>query len=163
MNKIDRITRTGAMLAAAVTIALVGCSAGDVELNGSVFDTLGVGSKSQSASSNIKVPQRQALVVPPNLERLPEPGSGGADEQLVTSAMPVNPEQRRVAAASQAQLEHRQFCEKATQTAKINRDFRPINGPLGSCTSSVLEMVDVKSPVNVSSGGSNAPDPKLPR
>ena len=163
MITINRITRAGATLAAAVTLVFAGCSAGDVELNGSVFDTLGVGSKSQSASSNMKVPQRQALVVPPNLERLPEPGSGTNDEQLVTSAMPVNPEQRRVAAASKAEQEHRQYCEKAMQTAKINRDFREVKGPLGRCDTTILDSVNVKSPVGFNSGGSSAPDPKLPR
>ena len=55
-----------------VAAALAGCSAGDVELNGSVFDTLGIGSKSANANT-AKVPERQGLVLPPNLDRLPEP------------------------------------------------------------------------------------------
>lgn len=141
--------------------ALVGgCSAGDVELNGSVFDTLGVGSKAQSSSKVAQAPIRQGLVVPPDLERLPQPGSGSADAVVATEAMPVDPEQRRVASAAQAEREHRAYCEKALQQARINRDLSPVKGPLGRCDGSVLDNISVNSPVEFKTGAN--PPPKTP-
>jgi hypothetical protein len=140
-------------LAVAAAALLAACSAGDVELNGSVFDSLGVGSKSQTASRDVKVPERHGLVLPPNPERLPEPGSGAAESQLATAAMPIDPEQRRVAAASQQEAQHRAYCDKEMQKARINRDYRPVSGPLGRCDSSILDQLNVKSPINVDAGG----------
>jgi hypothetical protein len=152
-----RMGTLGAVVARTATACLAGCSAGDVELNGSVFDTLGVGSKSQTANREVKVPERQGLVVPPNLERLPEPGSESA--QQATAALPVDPEQRRVAAASQAEQQHRAYCEKAMQKARINRDLSPVNGPLGRCDASILDSLNVQSPVQINAGQSAAKKP----
>jgi hypothetical protein len=140
-----------------VAAALGGCSAGDVELNGSIFDTLGVGSK--SASANVaRVPERQGLVLPPNLERLPEPGSGALAQQ---DGLPVDPEQKRAANASQAQVKHNEYCAKALQKARILGDLSPVNGPLGRCDKSILDQVNIQSPVTVT--GSNGNTPNLPR
>jgi hypothetical protein len=160
MTEINRMRGGTLALAFAFAATVGGCSAGDVELNGSVFDMVGVGSKSQSASRDVKVPARQALVLPPNPERLPEPGSGAADAQLATGALPIDPEQRRVANASQAEVQHREYCEKALQKAKVNRDLSPVNGPLGRCDASILDMINVKSPVQINAGGPAAPKPQ---
>ena len=139
-----------------------GCSAGDVELNGAVFDYLGVGAKS-GGSNNAKVPERQGLVLPPNLERLPEPGSGALAAQQGNEAMPVDPEQKRVANATQAEAKHRDYCEKALQKARIMKDLSPVNGPLGRCDKSIFDQVNVESPVSMNTTGSNAPAKGLPR
>ena len=139
-----------------------GCSAGDVELNGAVFDYLGVGAKS-GGSNNAKVPERQGLVLPPNLERLPEPGSGALAAQQGNEAMPVDPEQKRVASATQAEAKQREYCEKALQKARIMKDLSPVNGPLGRCDKSIFDQVNIESPVTVNTTGSNAPAKGLPR
>lgn len=149
---------TAALLACALLAG--GCSAGDVELNGSLFDKLGVGSNSQTASRNPQVAERQALVIPPDLERLPQPGSGAAEAQTA-EAFPVNPESKRVAAASQAQRDHAAFCEKAIQKARAMRDQNPVMGPMGRCDGSILDSINVNSPIKVDAGG-EAPT-KLPR
>jgi len=146
----------------AFAAAAGGCSAGDVELNGSIFDKLGVGSNSQTASRDPKVPERQGLVLPPNLERLPAPGSGMAESAPLTEGLPVDPEQKRVAAASQAEKNHRAYCEKALQQAKVNRDLSPVNGPLGRCDRSILDAVSINSPVEINTGSNPAPTGRKP-
>jgi len=157
MTEFNRMRGATLALGFAFAAALGGCSAGDVELNGSVFDMVGVGAKSQTASRDVKVPERQGLVLPPNPERLPAPGSGAADAQQALGAMPIDPEQRRLANASQAEAQHRAYCEKAMQQARVNRDLSPVKGPLGRCDSTVLDMINVKSPVQVNAGGPAAP------
>lgn len=136
-----------------------GCSAGDVELNGSLFDKLGVGSGAQVANRSPKLADRQNLVLPPNLERLPVPGSGAAEEVQSTEAMPVNPEQKRVATAGQAEKNHKAFCEKAMQQAKVKGDLSPVNGPLGRCDASILDAINFQSPVEVTTGSTPAKKP----
>ncbi len=136
----------------ALSALLGGCGGIDgVELNGSVFDYLGVGSNSQKAKE-AKVAERQGLVLPPNLERLPEPGSGLAATGSI-DAFPVDPEQRKVAAASEADRKHTEFCEKALQKARIMKDLSPVMGPKGRCDKSVLDIINVQSPVEVNVGG----------
>jgi hypothetical protein len=157
MNMTSRMRGAASALVLAFAGVAGGCSAGDVELNGSVFDYLGVGSKSQNTSRDAKVAERQALVVPPNLERLPAPGSGEAESQIATSALPVNPEQRRVAAATQAEKQHREICDKALIRAKVNKDLSPVTGPLGRCEASLLDQISVQSPISVDAGGPAAP------
>lgn len=152
----------GCVTAAVMAFAMLagGCSAGDVELNGAVFDYLGVGSKSQARSES-KVPERQALVLPPNLERLPAPGSGAADSAALAEGMPVDAEQKRVAAASQAEKNHREFCDKAMQRAKLNRDLGPVQGPMGRCDRSALDAIGVGSS-QLSTGSNPLADPRKP-
>lgn len=146
------------LLACAALVA--GCSMGDVELNGSVFDKLGVGSNS-TRSSTPQVPVRQGLVVPPDLERLPQPGSGDAESTAALGeAMPVDPDQKRLANAAEAQRQHKAYCEKAMQLAKVNRDYRLVKGPLGRCDASVLDNVGISSPVQIQTGGN--PPPRTP-
>ncbi len=158
-----QMNRMRALLIASVfacASVLAGCSAGDVELNGSIFDTLGVGSKSANANT-ARVPERQGLVLPPNLERLPEPGSGALAAQQGADGMPVDPEQKRMANATQAQVKHNEYCEKALQKARVMKDLSPVNGPLGRCDKSILDQVNVQSPITVT--GSNGNAANLPR
>ncbi len=155
MTDTNRLRGLFAAAAVALAAGLGGCSAGDVELNGAVFDYLGVGAKSQNAN-NAKVPERQGLVLPPNLERLPEPGSGALAAQQGNEAMPVDPEQKRVAAATKAEAQHREYCERAMQKARMMKDLSPVNGPLGRCDSSILDQINVQSPVSMNTGSTNA-------
>lgn len=157
----NRLRSLIAASALGLAAAVGGCSAGDVELNGAVFDYLGVGSKS-GGSNNAKVPERQGLVLPPNLERLPEPGSGALAAQQ-GETMPVDPEQKRVANATQAEAKHRDYCERAMQKARIMKDLSPVNGPLGRCDKSIFDQVNLESPVTMNTTGTNAPVKGLPR
>jgi hypothetical protein len=99
---------TGALLAAA-------CSPGDVELNGKLFDAMGVSSASQAANKvDPKVPLRAPLVVPPTTASLPVPGSGTAvvDASSEDQAWPTDPDQQAAAALAAKQAEQKQYCEE---------------------------------------------------
>ena len=53
-------------------LAVAGCSADDIELNGKIFDAVGLNT-SKTKSAEPKMAERAPLVMPPNLERVPEP------------------------------------------------------------------------------------------
>ena len=58
-----------------------GCSMDDVQLNGGIFDVVGLSDAAKAKSgSEPKIAARAPLVVPPSLDRLPEPGSEEAAE-----------------------------------------------------------------------------------
>jgi hypothetical protein len=157
MTETYRMRGLGLVIAVSLAALLPNCSAGDVELNGSLFDTLGVGK--QTAAREVKVPERQGLVLPPNLDRLPDPGAETAAANQSTASLPVGPEQRRVAAANQAEAQQKAFCDKAVQLAKVNREFGPVMGPHGRCDKSILDQINVQTPVQVDVGQAPARKP----
>lgn len=128
----------GARCAAlALALATGGCGGFDgVELNGGVFDYLGVSTKSQSRSEP-KLAERAGIVVPPDPDRLPVPGSEVAAEagQVL---WPNDPDERRKLAAADSDRRHKEFCEKALLQAKMRGDQAPVKGPNGPCTQSIL-------------------------
>jgi hypothetical protein len=100
----------GLAAAACMAMALAGCGDGGVELNGKLFDALGVSEASQRASkSEPKLRERTGLVVPPDANRLPEPGSGGAGEPDLNSQI-ADPDRRKVLAAAEKARLHKAYC-----------------------------------------------------
>lgn len=142
-------------IAMTAALALSACAPGDVELNGAVFDYLGASSKSQASKGDAKLAPRAGIVVPPNTERLPEPGSiatGSTGE-----AWPNDPEQHKVAAASDLERRHAAYCQEALWKARAAQDERPIKGPNGPCNPSVLSSVNTNTSLGRPKEG--APDP----
>lgn len=125
--------------AAALTLALAGCSPGDVQFNGKIFDAVGL--NNQSAPKVAQIKERQGLVVPPSLDRLPEPGTGQAPEVAIADVKdPDN--QKKV---SQAELERQQaeYCKQHYELAKMRGDMSAdtAKGPLGLCRASVFSAL----------------------
>jgi hypothetical protein len=91
-------------------LALTGCGDGGLELNGKLFDALGVSEAAQrSAKNEPKLRERTGLVMPPNANRLPEPGTGASSEPDLSTQI-SDPERRKaLAAAEQARL-HKAYC-----------------------------------------------------
>lgn len=125
----------------ALVISLGGCSAGDVELNGAVFDYLGVSSKTQGPTGVAKLPPRAGIVVPPSTEKLPEPGSGVETGSVASESWPADPEQSRIAAAGDLERRHAAFCQEALWKAKVRNDQAPVRGPNGVCNPSALNAI----------------------
>ncbi len=97
--------------AAAVTIllALSGCAGEGVDLNGKIFDMLGVsGAAKEGRTREPKMADRAPLVVPPSVTRLPEPGSGRASSEDVAALN--DPELRKQAAAQERERLHLAYC-----------------------------------------------------
>ena len=95
-------TRTGMIVALACVLAsgLAACSGADagVELNGKVFDAVGLGSGGKKGSEP-KLAERAPLVPPPRTNVLPTPGVTESGDHM---AWPDDPDKRRAASAGKA-------------------------------------------------------------
>jgi hypothetical protein len=152
--------RTAAVLGlTGVAVALSGCAAGDVEMNGAIFDYLGMGKAAPPKAA--QAADRQSLVLPPSLDRLPEPGSGAAGAGVAATqvAMPVNPESKTTANAAEQERQQTAFCDKAMQRAKLIRDVAPVQGPFGSCNPSAISGLTGSNPLQNVGGTQTVPVP----
>ncbi len=128
--------------AAAVACALVfgGCSADEVELNGKIFDAVGLNTKTKAVEP--KLAARAPLVMPPNPERVPEPGLP-AEGQATDIAALQDPD--ATAQTTRAELERQQaeYCKKNYELAKAHgdNDADLATGPLGPCKPSILTAI----------------------
>jgi hypothetical protein len=124
---------------AALAAFLGGCGGVDgVELNGKVFDALGINS---SSAEEPKLVARSALIVPPNLERLPQPGAQPAAEAMEVASI-NDPDKKLEVNEEQLQKQQAEYCkihyEQATQRGDNTADLA--KGPLGPCRGSVMNI-----------------------
>lgn len=112
-----------------------GCAGFDgVELQGGVFDALGMSGSGQKQSSGAKVEARPGLVLPPTNDQLPLPATGSiAPAQQSAEAWPVDPEDRRAHNRAELDKRHAAFCERAVQNARMIGESGAIMGPKGNC------------------------------
>lgn len=139
---IAKSIRVRAMAVALATVTLGGCGGIDgVELNGGVFDLMGVGTNSVRAKEPV-VPQRTGLVLPPQREVLPAPGSGvDAVAVAANPAWPVDPEERKRQQTVVAQKQHEAYCAQTMQRKRALGDDSSTQGPLGRCDPSILKWI----------------------
>src|SRR5262245_19922641 len=124
----QRLKRVAGAVGTAASILLGGCADG-IELNGKVFDLLGVSPAALEASRREpKLAERAPLVLPPSANRLPDPGSAPppANDQ---ANWPADPEQRKLAAAQERERLHLAYCRGDIQWKE-----RAFNGKDGSGT-----------------------------
>ncbi len=138
MKSSDRIR---CLLSIAAAVALAGCSPGDVAFEGKIFDAMGLNSSSKRETP--KLAARTPLVVPPDLERLPPPGSttSPADDALAS----INdPDRARVIDQAQLKKQQEEYCAKHYDPAVAmgSADADSISGPLGPCRKSVLTAIE---------------------
>jgi hypothetical protein len=118
----------------AAGLALGGCSNIDgFELNGKLFDMMGISSASQdNRSRDPKMADRPPLVVPPSVTRLPEPGSGKTTSEDLAALN--DPEQRKLAAAKERERLHLAYCRGEAQWREKALDPNAVNkSPYGPC------------------------------
>jgi hypothetical protein len=134
---------TGASMVGLSALALLvgGCSADDVEFNGKLFELAGLTSKSRSAEP--KMAQRAPLVLPPNLERLPEPGkppeAAGSDVAALN-----DPDKAAHVSKEELARQQAEYCKVHYEDAKAHGrevEADTAQGPLGSCRGSVLTAI----------------------
>jgi hypothetical protein len=133
----------GGMVAS--TLLLAGCSDG-VELNGKLFDWIGVSPAAQEARTREpKLAERAPLVMPPSSNRLPEPGSG---VEPVNIAFPDDPEQRKAREGKERERLHLAYCRGEIQWKEraFNKDAAAPRSPYGPCPSlfNVSETINKK-------------------
>jgi hypothetical protein len=126
---------TGAAVGAA--FALSGCAEG-VDLNGKVFDYMGISPAAQAARKfEPQVAERAPLVMPPDSSRLPQPGSGQAP-QIAATAWPDDPEARKQREAQERERLHLAYCRGDVQWKEKALDREAVGAPrspYGPCPS----------------------------
>lgn len=143
LKSIVKTCRSAVLPVAALVaaVALSGCGLDDIQMNGKIFDAVGL-NNTGSVKKEAKVAERSPLVVPPGLEALPVPGAAGAEQANVIPGLQDHDEKKQV---NQAQLEDQQakYCEihyhRAKQLGDQNADLA--EGPLGPCRGSVLSAI----------------------
>ena len=120
----------------ASAVALSACSGVDgVDMNGKVFDWMGLSPAAQEGRSREpKMADRAPLVVPPNVNRLPEPGSGKTSSEDVAALN--DPELRKQAAAKERERLHLAYCRGDVQwkeKALNPQDTASNRSPYGPC------------------------------
>lgn len=129
-----------AALAAAI-VALAGCSMDDVQLNGKIFDAVGM-NNTGSVKKEATLRERSPLVVPPGLDKLPEPGSAGAAQAAGIAEIKDYDATKQT---TKADLERKQaeYCKVHYEMAKAHgdNDADSAAGPLGPCRGSVFTAV----------------------
>lgn len=128
------LTSISAAVAVAASLSLSACGGVDgIELNGKIFDWMGISADSQQKSEP-KMADRAPLVVPPSVTRLPDPGSGKTSFDDVAALN--DPELRKQAAAKERQRLHEAHCRGDIQWK--DKAFKPQDvganrSPYGTC------------------------------
>ena len=130
-------TRIGGLAAVAVVVsafAVSGCSDG-LDLNGKVFDWMGISPAAQEARRfEPKIAERAPLILPPDSNRLPAPGSEVVPEPAQV-AWPDDPEQRKVRESKERERLHLAYCSGEAQWKEraLNKDTNAPRSPYGPC------------------------------
>lgn len=131
-----------AALTVAMAAGLAGCSPGDVQFEGKIFDAMGM-NDAAAARETPQMEARSGLVVPPDLQRLPDPNAP-RPAPVDTSLASINdPDRAKVANQEQLEKQQAEYCEKHYNPAKAmgSADADSITGPLGPCRKSILSSM----------------------
>ena len=109
-----RVVHLASTVAFAATLVLGGCSDG-LEVNGKLFDWMGISTSAlEQSKREPQVAARAPLVLPPNSNRLPAPGS--EQEQDPTNIAALNdPDRKKAAAAKERERLHLAYCRGEIQ------------------------------------------------
>jgi hypothetical protein len=122
-------------------LMLAGCSPGDVQLNGKLFDAMGSITGSSSEVKDVKLAERPGLVTPPGLQNLPTPGAAAVpDGEMATI---VDHDRKKVVDKSALEAKQAEYCKVNYEQAKVRGDTTAdlAVGPLGSCRPSAMGMI----------------------
>jgi hypothetical protein len=142
MHCISSMITNRLALAVLAAVLVGGCSMDDVELNGGVFDAVGIGAN-QPKSAEPKLAARTPLVVPPSTASLPQPGvPAQADAIDVTTAI-NDPDRKAVVSQAEKERAQQEYCDKNYRPAVAGGDASAdsIEGPLGPCRPSILNAM----------------------
>lgn len=131
---------------AVLLMAFGGCSADDIQLEGKLFDAVGVGKNSKSKRGEPQMAARSPLVMPPNLERLPQPGVQPGGESVDVAAI-NDPDKKLIVNQVELQRQQAEYCKVHYEQAIVHGDRDGADlaeGPMGPCRGSALSAIDVK-------------------
>jgi hypothetical protein len=142
MNRLPRpLLRTLAPGLVALAASVAGCSAGDVELNGKIFDVMGVSAAAKGPSSEPKLAERAPLVLPPDPNKLPPPDATAAPPAPALQAdgsWPTDPDKTRVSAAEDLQRRQQEYCSGGNWKEKAMGKPEADRGPAGTCGGNIF-------------------------
>lgn len=141
LKSAGRTQRMGAVAACLGAALLAGaCSPGDVELNGKLFDAVGASGVLGKQAGSAKMAERQGLVVPPSLDRLPPPSETVPTAQL---AEVKDPDKMKRVSAADLKEQQAAYCKEHYEFAKQRGDAQADQavGPAGPCRVSALDML----------------------
>lgn len=133
---------TAKALGLAATLAamlLAGCSAGDVEFNGKLFDAVGATGLMGKPVGKVQMSERQPLIVPPALDRLPQPGEAMPASADATKQV-IDPERAKILSGAEMQKRQAAYCKEHYELAKMRGDANAdaATGPAGPCRPSAF-------------------------
>lgn len=121
--------------------ALAGCGYDGVELNGKIFDVMGVSGKGQTSEPELA--NRTGLVVPPNVQALPPPGTQPAAASADLAAL-QDPDRLEDVSFEEKKRQQAAYCKVHYEDAKFHGDpsADSATGPLGPCRHSVMGAIE---------------------
>lgn len=141
MRSVGRIRSLLTALSIFAAAALAGCSPGDVQFEGKIFDAMGMNAPANRSTP--KMESRSPLVVPPDLARLPDPNGSDEAPADVSLAAINDPDRAKVVSEEQLKKQQEEYCAKHYDPAVAmgRGDADAISGPLGPCRKSILSSM----------------------
>ncbi len=135
----------GGLLVAAALTGLAGCGGVDgVELNGKLFEAVGLTGSLGGKKVEPKTEARAPLVLPPPSQSLAEPGrlAAGAPIPQAEQAWPNDPDKGKAQKEEALKQAQEAYCRDGNWKDKaLNNDSKAANGPAGSCTGNIFSIV----------------------
>ncbi|MFM9943301.1 MAG: hypothetical protein ACKVP7_27870 [Hyphomicrobiaceae bacterium] len=127
---------------AALPMALAGCAGGEgVQFEGKIFEAVGLAGDGAGQKVEPKTQPRAPLVLPPDAQRLPDPGSVAAPV-IADQQWPVDRDARRVADADARKAQQKKYCEDGNWKDKAHRkEIEAAKGPHGSCNGDIFSFI----------------------
>jgi hypothetical protein len=127
-----------------LALGAAGCSMDDVQFNGGIFDAVGLSdsARAKSKSGDPELAQRAPLVVPPKLDKLPEPGDGESPPDAQIAGI-HDPDEVKKASEKELQRQQAAYCKEHYEIPKQMGDDSAdsAEGPLGPCRKSILTSI----------------------
>ena len=130
------------VVAAASALLVGGCGTDEIELNGKIFDALGVsGTGAKKEEPNLRA--RNGLVVPPSTASLPPPGSGRDAASEADIAFINDPDRKKVVDKIELARRQKEYCKIHYEQAKARGDTSADDavGPAGPCRATFLSAM----------------------
>lgn len=116
--------------------ALLGGCADGVEINSPLLDSVGLSTAALSKREEPKLQPRAPLVMPPNAQRLPEPGQPPQATAAADTAWPKDRDQERASDAAQKKTRQAQYCRDGNwKERSMDSGYGHTVGPDGVCGS----------------------------
>lgn len=129
--------------ALATSVAVSGCGADDIELNGKIFDAMGVGGSQKNKGAEPTVAVRNGLVVPPDTGSLPPPGSGRDAATEADLAFIDDPDRKKHIDKVELARRQAEYCKEHYELPKARGDATADSavGPAGPCRPTFLSAM----------------------